>query len=185
MIKKMINIRHFLCCCLFLVGSSCSPTNSPEDLTPISSPQGQDPYPEPIELTSNEKDQEPYPSPNEIQEISSLVNITPVPFHLNKPIYEGENIVSGSGPPDVPILIIDITYMGELIGSGKIDSDGNFEIMVNPLEKNHRIGIGLGDLVGTELMPVNFEMEGFNGDEALQIPMVGFFFDTTLIQGNE
>jgi len=91
--------------------------------------------------------------------------------------------VTGSGPTGVPIVLLDITFGGRLLASGVIDRNGRFELEVGePLEARHRIGIALGDLTGTGWQPEDFSDEKFYGDEALNVPLVGFFFDTCMIQ---
>jgi len=73
--------------------------------------------------------------------------------------------------------------MGEILGSGRINSDGTFDIpVIISLEKNHRIGIGLGDLSGTKFFIQDFQNPGYNGDEARNLPMLNFFFDTAMVQ---
>lgn len=120
-----------------------------------------------------------YPAPE--QKTGSSIPV--VPMRLNKPVQEGAVEVSGSGPAGLPIIIADVTFMGEELGSGQIDANGNFAIKLGkPLEKDHRIGIGLGDLKGTQWEKEPFSDPGFFGDESMQIPMVGFFYDTAWVQ---
>jgi hypothetical protein len=118
-----------------------------------------------------------YPPPNKSS------NIKPIAFRLNKPLREGDTTVSGSGPADLPIIISDVTFNGNELAKGTIGSDGKFMIkLANPLEKNHRIGVALGDLSGTQWAGEAFSDPGFFGEEYQQIPMVGFFYDTTMVQ---
>jgi hypothetical protein len=110
------------------------------------------------------------------------VAIPVVPFRLDKPIVEGVDHVTGTGPTGVPIAIADISFMGEMLGTGKIGPDGKFSIKVPVLEKNHRIGLRVGELAGTPWKIEDFYPKGFWGDEATQVPQEGFFHDTTLVR---
>lgn len=105
-----------------------------------------------------------------------------VPFRLDKPIVEGINTVSGTGPSGVPIIIADVTFVGEVLGTGRIGPDGVFTIAVPVLEKGHRIGLAIGDLTGTQWKMEDFYPPEYHGDEAMQVPQVGFFHDTALVQ---
>jgi hypothetical protein len=106
-----------------------------------------------------------------------------VPFRLNKPVLEGSTEVSGTGPAGLPIIIADVTFMGEELGRGQIDANGSFTItLLKPLEKDHQIGVGLNDLQDTQWASEPFSDPGFFGDEYAQVPMVGFFYDTTMVQ---
>lgn len=105
-----------------------------------------------------------------------------VQFQLDKPITAGTTRVTGSGPAGVPIILADITFGGPILTTGRIDSDGRFELELgNPLEARHRIGIALGDLRGTGWQPDDFSNESFHGDEARTVPQIGFFFDTCIV----
>ncbi len=104
-----------------------------------------------------------------------------VPFRLDKPILEGDSTVSGTGPAGVPIIIADVTFMGKQLGMGVIDASGNFVVEVPGLEKNHMIGIMLGNLTGTQWEPEDFYAEGFMSDDAMSVAQVGFFYDTAIV----
>jgi hypothetical protein len=104
-----------------------------------------------------------------------------VPFCLDKPLVEGMTEVHGTGPVGVPIVIVDITLMGTLIGRGTVDQDGTFLVEVSELEKNRRVGLGLGDLSETKWRKDGFYADGYRCDEPMQIPQIGFFYDTTMV----
>lgn len=107
-----------------------------------------------------------------------------VTFHLNKPVLEGAILVSGNGPAGVPLSLQDVTFMGDLLSQTIIGADGTFVFQVAALEKNHRIGIALGDLTGTRWKPEDFYDPAYQGEEAMLVPQVGFFYDTVLVRGN-
>jgi hypothetical protein len=53
---------------------------------------------------------------------------------------------------------------------------------VAPLESSVRIGVAIGDLTGTSYTAEEFDAEAYKGPEALMVPMVGYFLDTTMVQ---
>jgi len=121
-----------------------------------------------------------YPAPTE----RNSPPVPVVPFRLNKPVLDSATEVSGTGPAGVPVLIADVTFYGDLLGEGSIASDGTFVVQLsNPALKDHKIGIALADLTGTSWIIDDFSDPGFFGDEPLQVPVVGFFYDTTMVQG--
>lgn len=72
--------------------------------------------------------------------------------------------------------------MGDLLGTGTIGPDNRFAITVAPLTANIRIGIALGDLGGTGRTYEEFNADAYKGDEALMVPMTGYYLDTALVQ---
>ncbi|MEM7031982.1 MAG: hypothetical protein AAF629_20685 [Chloroflexota bacterium] len=104
------------------------------------------------------------------------------PFQLVKPIKEGDTVIRGSGPPNIPIRILDITFMGQSITNGIIDSQGQFELPVPPLAKGHWVGVTVGDLSGSGYAIEDFQKPGFNGNEATVVPQIGFFYDTYTVE---
>lgn len=128
-------------------------------------------YPEPGAIIPSGSDA--YPEP----EVDP--NITP--FNLNKPLVAGLTEVSGTGPAGVPIMVVDVTVMGAILGQGTIGEDGTFTIVVPVLEKDHRIGIALDNLDGTPWTTADFT-EAYAGEEAQLSPMIGAFYDTALVQ---
>lgn len=94
---------------------------------------------------------------------------------LNKPIKPNDTEVSGVGPPGLPINIVNITLMGEQLGAGVVGNDGTFSIPVS-LQSNIRVGINANieafGLTSEEIKP---------GDDAMNVPLVGYFFDTVVV----
>ncbi len=105
-----------------------------------------------------------------------------VPFRLNKPIVEGVDKVNGTGPAGVPVVLADVTFGGNALGTATIGSDGTFVIKTPVLEKSHQVGLALGNLTGTRWSPEDFYPTGYQGSEAMLVPQVGFFYDTAMIQ---
>jgi hypothetical protein len=130
----------------------------------------------------------PSPSSSPLPAISPLNSPLPastavsaVPFQIARSLKPGDTVVRGTGPAGVPVYITDITFMGEPLGTGIVGADGKFSINVRPLPDEHRIGLALGILEGTRWKPEDFYQPEFNGPEAMQVPQVGFFHDTVMV----
>lgn len=117
-----------------------------------------------------------------ISPVPTVSSVQPQAFVFDRPNKPGQTILSGSGVPNAPIVLYDITMNGQVLGSTTIDADGRFEVgLATPLQTGHRIGLGLGDLSGTPFTQKDFAFPEFNGPEARNIPQVGFFFDTLMV----
>ncbi|MBI5568059.1 MAG: hypothetical protein HY870_24385 [Chloroflexi bacterium] len=103
------------------------------------------------------------------------------PFQLERPLVAGASIVRGTGLAGIPVYIADVTFMGELLGTGTIGSNGKFEVTVPPLSEGHRIGVALGVLDGTHWKVEDFYKPDYYGPDFMQSPQVGFFFDTAMV----
>ena len=122
---------------------------------------------------------EPYPAPH--IELTIAVNI--VPIKIVKPVIEGESEVRVTGPEGLPLVMADVTFAGEYLGKGKIGPGGEIVIKLNsPLQNNHRIGVMLSEMTETRWDGVDFSNPGYFGTEFQQIPMIGFFYDTAMVQ---
>ncbi len=126
-----------------------------------------------------------YPLPSPYQAPTTVSTMEAVPLKLNTPITEGATSVSGTGPANIPIVVADISLFGQVLGEGKINADGTFNVtLTNPMEKGHRIGVTIGETKGTEWEGQDFTKEGFFGTEPQLVPNVGFFYDTAMSVGN-
>jgi hypothetical protein len=105
-----------------------------------------------------------------------------VKFQIDRPVKLGATVVTGQGPAGVPISIVNVTNMGSELGVGVIGPDGRFSVAVDPLPGSTRIGLGLGDLQGTDLKAEDFNADIYKGSEALVVPMVGYYQDTVLVR---
>lgn len=106
-----------------------------------------------------------------------------VPFRLDKPLRAGDTHVRGSGPPGVPIIVANITLMGEQLVFGEIGPDGQFEFQLpDPLEENYRIGLTVGNLTGTSWTEETFRHPLFHGDDPQTAPQAGFYYDSSLVE---
>jgi hypothetical protein len=95
-------------------------------------------------------------------------------FNINEPVKAGDTKVTGTGPADVPIILVNVSFAGELISSTTIGKDGTFEFTFEtPLESATTIGIQLGDLTGTNFVATQF----IYNENYSERPMVGILFD--------
>lgn len=97
-------------------------------------------------------------------------------IQLDKPLLEGATTVTGVGPSGLPVSIMNVTMMGELLGSGVVDSNGKFSISTAPLPINTRIGVYV-DLTPVGLTDADIQA----GNGAMNIPLVGYFVDTAMV----
>lgn len=119
--------------------------------------------------------------PSQMTEPAPALLAGEVAFRLTKPVLAGATEVNGSGTPEVPIILYNVTFMGEVMGETSIGADGLFRFQVQPLEANVRLGIGVADLTGTRWTSDYFLAPGFRGDEAMSLPNVGYFVDTVQV----
>ena len=132
-------------------------------------------------LVTLSTDSAAYPAPAATAtDVSSRIPV--IPFVLERPVKPGATVISGTGPANVPILIVDVGFMGDILGQGTISKDGKFAIEVKPLVENSYIGVAVDELEGTDLTHEDFRARGFNGPGAEQIPQVGYIFDTLIVR---
>ena len=125
-----------------------------------------------------------YPAPptTPIQDQTSNADVTP--FKFDKPVVEGTTEITGVGPVGVPIMLTDITSNPQLLANAIISSSGKFTFKVaKALVKGQRLGLGLVNLKDSPWVDKNFVDPGFQGTEPTQIPNVGVFYDTAVVQG--
>jgi hypothetical protein len=178
-------IQFFLLIGLVMI-AGCGPANVP----PISNTpapgsgetQDAEAYPAPTSNT-NAVSPEAYPAPTvaSLPEEAYPALETPAGtlLALNRPIQPGDTAVSGVGPPGLPIFILNVTLMGEPLGSGVIGDDGSFSIPVEPLQANTRVGLA-ADIAAHGLSVEDVQP----GEGQISIPQVGYFFDSVVIAQN-
>jgi hypothetical protein len=110
-----------------------------------------------------------YPSPDEMRE--------GILFAINTPLRPGDTEINGVGPAGLTVFVVNVTLMGDLIGSGQIGDDGTFRIAIPALEPNFQIGL-FADLEAAGIDPDSVVA----GPGARVVPLVGFFYDTALVQ---
>jgi hypothetical protein len=158
------------CLIALLALSACNPAPPP---TPTRDPS----YP-PVAATAAAPTGYPAPAASPTACADSAT-----PFEFDRPLAVGATTISGSGVPNVPIVIANITFMGEQIGSGTIGPDGRFSIEVLPLTSGSNIGLRLGDLSGTPFDEKALtENLCLHGPEPALVPQVGFFLDSTPVR---
>jgi hypothetical protein len=74
------------------------------------------------------------------------------------------------------VFLVNVTLMGEQLGSSTIGSDGTFAITVSPLPANIQVGL-FADLEGAGIAPDSV----IPGEGARAVPLVGFYYDTALV----
>ncbi|MDX1414536.1 MAG: hypothetical protein R3293_10120 [Candidatus Promineifilaceae bacterium] len=104
-------------------------------------------------------------------------------FRIDLPLKAGNTTISGQAPPDLAIAVVDVTYNGIVLGSGRSDANGRFEIGVQPLPNGNRVGLTFAELEGGKTYPEMAE-EYFphRGEGFINIPNVGIFFDSALVE---
>jgi hypothetical protein len=121
-------------------------------------------------------------SPMELASQSPLPTVSSLPegprFTIDLPAKAGETVVRGTGGPDVPLAVVNITQMAFELGQGKVGPDGTFEIYLGQsLVAGERVGLMLGDLAGT-----GFDMSDFQrGPGYVDMPFIGVVFTSTLV----
>lgn len=99
------------------------------------------------------------------------------PIFTLDPLREGDIVVTGTGPANLPIRVIDLSQAGDQIGGGLIEQTGRFNIAVSsPVIGGNRIGIQIGDLTST---PFRYE-DFISGPGYRDYPMIGVVFTSTL-----
>lgn len=161
--------------------TGCTATTAPKPNQPSAYPVNQAPStPTQGAYPITQPEYIPFDTPNPYP--NNTETASPDAFRLQKPIYAGTTQVRGTGPAGVPIFLMDITKMGLPLAETVIDANGQFVFdLPAALEANHRIGILIGGLEGTQWKPEDFYPRRYYGDEARQIPQIGFFHDTALV----
>jgi hypothetical protein len=98
-------------------------------------------------------------------------------FAFDRPVKAGDTTLSGVGPPGLEVKILNVTFMGEEIASTRVGDDGHFQIEVPALEPGIRIGL-TADVEGSDLAG-----QLRPGEDPVNIPQVGYFFDSVIITG--
>lgn len=161
--------------------ATASPTEESGESEASGSANEIDAYPPPVQEAS-ESTAGAYPPP---QEPPPTIDAYPAPTEepdgillaLDRPIPPGSTVVTGEGPPNLLIYIINMTLMGELEGTGLIGEDGKFSVTVPALEENVRVGVttenGLGGLPDVNIR---------SGEGGFSVPQVGYFYDSVVVR---
>lgn len=118
-----------------------------------------------------------YPAPSAAAESAYPAPTSDLPegpkFTINTPLKAADGQVSGSGPADVPIRVINITQGADPIADVTIGADGSFKADVaGKINAGDRIGLTLGNTSGTKFNQTSF----LRGPGYEDLPMVGIVF---------
>lgn len=103
-------------------------------------------------------------------------------FRIDQPVSASASAVTGQAPPDTAIVVIDVSYNGATLGTGRSDANGRFAIPVTGLVEGNRIGLGVGELVAGQTIEQMAEFYfPYRGEGFMNLPNVGIFFDTTTV----
>lgn len=141
------------------------------------------PAPAPVDTSS-----EPYPPP---PPQSIMTGDYPAPaaetfleprFRFDTPLSPGASVVTGQAPPNTALAVLDVTYNGTLLGTGRSDGDGRFAINVAPLTEGNRIGLTVGELApGQTLNQMAETFFPYRGDGFMNLPNIGILFETAQV----
>lgn len=104
-------------------------------------------------------------------------------FRIDQPVAASATQVTGQAPPNVALAVLDVTYNGSLLGTGRSDENGRFTIPVSGLVEGNRIGVTIGELQeGQTLNQMAEQYYPYRGEGFMNLPNVGIFFDTVQVQ---
>ncbi|MCL4867952.1 MAG: hypothetical protein KJ063_03200 [Anaerolineae bacterium] len=118
-----------------------------------------------------------YPAPDE-----APIAVDQPRFQFDTVLVAGMMNVTGQSPANLPLAVVDITYNGVVLGTGSSDADGRFSIPVTPLPEGHRVGLMIADLQGRTLDEMAEAFFPYRGENFMNIPNVGIFFETSMVQ---
>ncbi|HAF62986.1 MAG TPA: hypothetical protein DCK95_11780 [Anaerolineaceae bacterium] len=100
-------------------------------------------------------------------------------FNIEKPLHDGDQVVTGTGPAGVPIRLVNVSEVGLQLGETVITDNGTFTFELDePLKYGHTIGIQLGDIEGTDLNQNDF----LYSETYYERPLVGILFDIASVE---
>lgn len=103
-------------------------------------------------------------------------------FRIDQPVAAGATEITGQAPPDTALSVMDVTFNGELLGTGRSDANGRFSISVSGLTAGNRIGLGVAELAPGQTLDQMAEFYfPHRGEGFINLPNVGIFFDTALV----
>lgn len=100
-------------------------------------------------------------------------------FTINLPVMGGDVNVSGEGPANIPISLVNVSEGGLIIGETQISDKGLFIFYLDdPIASNQTIGIQLGDISNTNINPNDFIYSPTYYDR----PFIGILFDLVHVE---
>lgn len=101
-------------------------------------------------------------------------------------IRAGDQTVSGRGPVDMPIIIVDVSLSAKPLGSGTIDGKGEFTLdLSEPAIVGHLIGIQVIDLAGSPYQPTDEfvkQLDAKGGPGFRYYPQIGAVYASTQVK---
>lgn len=182
--KKWINYLLYAGFAFSLL-TACSDFQNPDNQVVING-NDESAYPAPRTIPA----QEPYPGidstfPNTDQTDNSV----PYPsidlpskegpvFNIDEPVLAGSIQVTGTGPANVTISLVDVTEMGMFLSETTINLDGKFVFdLQTPLIEFHAVGLQILDFSNTD-----YDYEDFiYGDDYIDRPLIGILLDMTSV----
>lgn len=167
--KKIVLLVILLSSLSIVLG--CRPSGPSGSETPLTSDSS----------TENDLTSDVYPAP---QPTLKVIDTYPVEsddsnkilLAMDKPISTSDSEITGVGPAGLNVSIVNITFMGEFLGSGVIEEDGTFAIEVENLQSGIRIGLA-ADVSSQGLSEDDIKL----GDGAISVPQIGNFFDSAIL----
>jgi len=146
-------------------------------------------YPPPVEIPevvdAYPVDPPPLPDPTVVPEsYPAAAEVFAEPrFRLDLPLNKEDRIVTGQAPPNLALAVVDVTSGGRVLGVGASDGDGRFTIGVQDLPEGYRVGITFSELQpGKTHADMSVEYFPHRGEGFMNIPNVGIFFDTAMVE---
>lgn len=100
-------------------------------------------------------------------------------FNIDLPVSGGDLTVTGTGPADVPIILVDVTEFALILGETTIETNGTFNFtLADPLDSGHTIGLMLGDIEGTDFVESDF----LYSETYFERPLIGILFDMVVVE---
>lgn len=111
--------------------------------------------------------------------LSPTATTTGIAIAMDRPLRAGHVEVRGQGPAGLPILIVDISLSGDVLGAGVIDSDGRFVIRLSsPLTQPNIIGVQVNpDVASRYDANARFACQ----DRCRDFPNVGLVYDYEVV----
>jgi hypothetical protein len=104
-------------------------------------------------------------------------------FRIDQPVSVSATTITGQAPPNLALAVQDVTFNGTLLGTGRSDESGRFTIPVSGLIEGNRIGLSIAELAeGQTLNQMAEQYFPNRGEGFMNLPNVGIFFDTVLVQ---
>lgn len=104
-------------------------------------------------------------------------------FRIDSPLKAGATQISGQAPPNMALAVINVTYNGEIVGSGVSTAENTFNIGVTELQEGHIIGITFAALEpGLDIGEMSIKYFPHRGDGFLNPPNVGIMLDSVQVE---